>query len=99
MLLAARCSLASAQFTASTSVSICCHHPAICCGVSSGCGCGSWSGWACPRRCSSAAGFPGYVPGGVGVGGPLLVPGVGGFEALAFGGQLGGEGWWRWPRR
>ena len=36
--------------------------------------------------------LPGYVPGGVGVGGPLLVPGVGGLEALAFGGQLGGEG-------
>jgi hypothetical protein len=37
-------------------------------------------------------GFPGCVPGGVGVGGPLLVAGVAGFEALTFGGQLGGEG-------
>jgi len=37
-------------------------------------------------------GFPGCVPGGVSAGGPLLVPGAGGFEALAFGGQLCGEG-------
>ena len=36
--------------------------------------------------------FPGCIPGGVGVGGPLLVPGVAGFEALAFGGQLCGQG-------
>jgi hypothetical protein len=36
--------------------------------------------------------FPGCVPGDVGVGGPLLVAGVVGFEALAFGGQLRGEG-------
>ena len=37
-------------------------------------------------------GLPGCIPGGVGVGGPLLVPGIVGFEALAFGGQLRGEG-------
>jgi hypothetical protein len=37
-------------------------------------------------------GFPGCVPGDAGVGGPLLISGVGGFEALAFGGQLRGEG-------
>jgi len=37
-------------------------------------------------------GFPGCFPGGVGVGGPLLVACVVGFETLAFGGQLGGEG-------
>jgi hypothetical protein len=36
--------------------------------------------------------FPGCIPGGVGVGGPLLVPGVADFEALAFGGQLCGQG-------
>ena len=36
-------------------------------------------------------GFLGCVPGGVSVGGPLLVSGIGGFEALAFGGELGGE--------
>ena len=50
-------SLASVQFRASASASSCCH-PAICCCLSSGCGCGSPSGWACPRRCSSAVAFP-----------------------------------------
>ena len=37
--------------------------------------------------------FPGCVLGGVAVGGSLLVPGIAGFEALAFGDQLGGEGY------
>ena len=45
-----------------------------------------------PPPLQFGCGFPGCVPGGVGVGGPLLVPGVVGFEALAFGGQLCGEG-------
>ena len=45
-----------------------------------------------PASLQFGCGFPGCVPGGVGVGGPLLVSGVVGFEALAFGGQLGGEG-------
>ena len=37
-------------------------------------------------------GFPGCIPGGAGVGGPSLVAGVIGLEALAFGGQVCGEG-------
>jgi hypothetical protein len=45
-----------------------------------------------PSSLKFGCGFPGCVPGGVGVGGPLLVSGVVGFEALAFGGQLCGEG-------
>jgi len=36
--------------------------------------------------------FPGRIPDGAGGGGPLLVSGVADFEALAFGGQLRGEG-------
>jgi hypothetical protein len=45
-----------------------------------------------PSSLQFGCGFPGCVPGGVGVGGPLLVPGVVGFEALAFGSQLCGQG-------
>ena len=45
-----------------------------------------------PASLQLACGFPGCIPGGAGVGGPMLVPGVAGFEALAFGGQLRGEG-------
>jgi hypothetical protein len=44
-----------------------------------------------PSSLQFGCGVPGRIPGGVGTGGPLLVPGVGGFEAVAFGGQLGGE--------
>ena len=36
-------------------------------------------------------GLPGCIPGGAGVGGPLLVAAVIGFGALAFGGQVCGE--------
>ena len=50
---------------------------------------GAWLG--VPSSVQFGCGLPGCVPGGVGVGGPLLVPGVVGFEVLAFGGQLGGE--------
>ena len=58
----------------------------------------SWLRMRFPFRMGLAAplefggGFPGHVPGGAGVGRPLLVSGVVGFEALPFGGQLGGEG-------
>ena len=45
-----------------------------------------------PAPLQFGRGFPGRVPGGVGVGGPLLVSGVVGLELLAFGGQLFGEG-------
>jgi hypothetical protein len=45
-----------------------------------------------PSSSQLGCGFPGCVPDGVGVGGPILVPGVVGFEALAFLGQLRGEG-------
>jgi len=45
-----------------------------------------------PSSLQLGCGFPGCFPGSAGVGGPLLVPGVAGFEALAFGGQLRGEG-------
>jgi hypothetical protein len=45
-----------------------------------------------PSSLKFGCGFPGCVPGGVGVGGPLLVSGVVSFEALPFGGQLRGEG-------
>jgi hypothetical protein len=45
-----------------------------------------------PTPLQFGCGFPGCVPGGVGVGGPVLVSGVAGFEALAFGGQLGSKG-------
>jgi hypothetical protein len=37
-------------------------------------------------------GFFCCMPSGAGVGGPLVVAGVGGFEAVAFGGQMRGEG-------
>jgi hypothetical protein len=36
--------------------------------------------------------FPGCISGSAGICGPLLVSGVADFEALAFGGQLSGEG-------
>ena len=49
-----------------------------------------WLGVTAPLQ--FGGGFPGCVSGGVSVGGPLLISGVGGFEALAFGGQLRGEG-------
>jgi hypothetical protein len=45
-----------------------------------------------PSSLKFSCGFPGCVSGGVSIGGPLLVSGVAGFEALAFGGQLCGEG-------
>ena len=45
-----------------------------------------------PSSQQFGGGFPGCIPRGVGVGGPVLVLGVVGFEALAFGGQLEGEG-------
>ena len=45
-----------------------------------------------PPPLQFGCGLPGCVPGGAGVVGPSLVAGVGGFEALVFGGQLGGEG-------
>jgi hypothetical protein len=43
-----------------------------------------WLGVPSPSQ--FGCGSPGCVPGGVGVGGPLLVLGAGGFEALALGG-------------
>ena len=57
-LLAAWCSLTAAPFTAWASASSRCDHPAVSCRSSSGCRCGSASGWAYLRRCSSAAAFP-----------------------------------------
>ena len=42
-----------------------------------------WLGVPAPLQ--FGGGLPGCVPGGAGIGGPLLVPGVDGFEALAFG--------------
>lgn len=47
-------------------------------------------GLAAPPEFGS--GFPGGFPGGVGVCGPLLVPGITGLEPLPFGGQPPGEG-------
>jgi hypothetical protein len=45
-----------------------------------------------PAPLQFGRGFPGCVPGGMSVGGPLLVSGVLGLKAPAFGGQLRGEG-------
>jgi hypothetical protein len=45
-----------------------------------------------PSSLQLGCGFPGCIPGGVSVGRPLLVPGIAGFEALTFGGQLCSEG-------
>ena len=49
-------------------------------------------GLGVPAALEFGAGFPGCFPGGVGVGGPLLVSGVADFEPLPFGDQLRGEG-------
>ena len=56
--MAAWCWRAMARSTAWMSASNSRHHPAFVCGSSLGCGCGSSSGWACPRRWSSALAFP-----------------------------------------
>ena len=91
MLLAAWCSLASAQFTASASPELLPPSGHLLRFVF---GLRMWFvDWlSVPSPSQFGCGFPGCVPGGVGVGGPLLVSGVVGFEALAFGGQLRGEG-------
>ena len=49
-----------------------------------------WSG--VPSSFQFGCCFPGCMPGGAGVGGPLLVLGVVGFKALAFGGHPRCEG-------
>jgi hypothetical protein len=45
-----------------------------------------------PASCELGPGLPGCLPGGAGTGGPVLVPGVAGFEPLPFGCQLPGKG-------
>ena len=57
-----------------------------------------WIGLGLPASAEFSLGFSRCFPDVVGVGEPVLVAGVVGFEPLAFGGQLRGEGLRRWPQ-
>ncbi len=82
-------SLASAHVAASAAAPGCCRHLAVGCGSPSRLGMwfAVWLGVPSPLQ--FGRGFPSYVPGGVGVGGPLFIPGGCSFETLVFSGECG----------